>query len=140
MDEGGCLENSCGETHRGFESLSLRLGRTSGRCRSGRSGAPAKRLSGSYILDRGFESLPPRLSHAEAQTRLPEPGRLDRPNALVAQWIEHLLAEQGVACSSRAEGAEAAHPIATWMSGLISKRVVNAVGRKAHGRRAEWAG
>jgi hypothetical protein len=25
VDEGGCLENSCGATHRGFESLSLRL-------------------------------------------------------------------------------------------------------------------
>ena len=140
MDEGGCLENSCGETHRGFESLSLRLGRTSGRCQSGRSGAPAKRLSGSYSLDRGFESLPPRLNHGEAQTRLPEQGRRDRPYALVAQWIEHLLAEQGVACSSRAEGAEAAHPIATWMSGLISKVVVKADRPESDRRRAEWAG
>jgi hypothetical protein len=48
---------------RGFESLSLRLNRWyfSGRCRSGRSGPPAKWLSG-LKLDPGFESLPPRLN------------------------------------------------------------------------------
>lgn len=38
-------------------------------------------------------------------TRLEESVKIKSINALVAQWIEHLLAEQRAARSSRAEGA-----------------------------------
>jgi hypothetical protein len=54
--------------HRGFESLSLRhtTEYSRGRCRSGRSGPPAKWLRGDKLLP-GFESLPPRLHALVAQ-------------------------------------------------------------------------
>ncbi len=69
-DDGDGLENRCGLTVTGGSNPSpSALQRDSqGRCRSGRSGPPAKWLRGDKLLP-GFESLPPRL------------------HALVAQWI-----------------------------------------------------
>jgi hypothetical protein len=58
VDEGGGLENRCGATHRGFESLSLRLNN-----RGGAGVVERGRLLSAcrgYSLYRGFESHPPR--------------------------------------------------------------------------------
>ncbi len=63
-DDGGGLENRCGATHRGFESLSLRLSFTRGGAGVAERGRLLSACRG-YSLYRGFESLPPRLRPAK---------------------------------------------------------------------------
>jgi hypothetical protein len=60
VDEGGGLENRCGATHRGFESLSLRLMGPWGGAGAAERGRLLSACRGKNLY-RGFESLPPRL-------------------------------------------------------------------------------
>jgi hypothetical protein len=63
VDEGGGLENRCGATHRGFESLSLRLTGSRGGAGADERGRLLSACRGNNLY-RGFESLPPRLKPA----------------------------------------------------------------------------